>query len=214
MSRRPRRDVIPQTLPLREELETLVRHYHHLHNEVERSQPESRARRRLQDQLLAVRERFDRVLDEWVPDEELREEWRVYLHNRKPEPSGPPGIQPVVFEGRSEISGSSVEIRGRGAELEVWVDGTLSERIAGEKDFAVTVPPARFRLDRDAEFVEIFDVTQEALDALTGFLDTEGASPPWEYASELLSEGLIDVHFELTPRGRRALAQREAQAGA
>jgi hypothetical protein len=55
------------------------------------------------------------------------------------------------------------------------------------------------------EFEEIFDVSPEALQALTEFVEREG-NPAWEHAAELLADGLIDVHFELTPRGRRALA--------
>jgi hypothetical protein len=207
VSPRVRREAIPETLPLREELDALARHYHHLHNEHQRAQPQSSVRRRIEDRLLAIRERFDRLLEEWVPDERLREEWRTYLHNRSPEPSGPTGIRPLVFRGISETSGSVVEIRDRGEELEVTVDGALVERIEGERDFSVGVPPARFRLDHDTEFVEAFDVPPQALRALADFLDDEGVSPPWESASDLFAEGLIDVHFELTPRGRRALAQ-------
>jgi hypothetical protein len=207
MSRRPRRDVIPQTLPLREELEALARHYHHLQTEHQSKGAESSPRRHVEDRLLAVRERFDRLVEEWIPDEALREDWRAYLEHHRPEPSEPVAIRPLAFRGVSEVSGSVAEIRGRADELEVWVDGSLMERIAGERDFAVLVPPARYRLDHNTEFVETFDAAPEALGALSDFLDDEGAAPPWEHASELLAEGIIDVHFELTPRGRRALAQ-------
>jgi hypothetical protein len=41
---------------------------------------------------------------------------------------------------------------------------------------------------------------------LADYVDDENASPRWDYAAELLSDGLIDVHFDLTPRGRRAHA--------
>ena len=50
------------------------------------------------------------------------------------------------------------------------------------------------------------DEQVECLLALGEFL-ARGESPPWEYASELLADGLIDVHFALTPRGHRALAR-------
>jgi hypothetical protein len=53
----------------REELEALARHYHHLQNEYKPAPPDSARRRRLEDRLLDVRERFDRVLEEWVPDD-------------------------------------------------------------------------------------------------------------------------------------------------
>jgi hypothetical protein len=191
-------------LPRREGLQALVRHYRHLQNEHIRAPLDSAPRRRIEDRLLEVRRRFDRVLDEWVPEEELQRAWREHLHYRAPEPDGPAPIRPLVFAGRSDVTGSVVEIRGKkGEELEVTVDGAMIERIAGEKDFSVTVPPARFRLNGN-EFIELFSASPEALQGLASF--PEGASPPWDYAAELLADGLIDTNFALTPRGRRALA--------
>jgi hypothetical protein len=191
-------------LPLHEELDALARHYHHLQVEHQNAQPGSSNRRRLEEKLLRVRERLDRVLEEWVPEEQLREAWRAYLDHHGPEPDGPPAIQPVVFRGRSEVTGSIIEIRRSGDELRVEVDGGLIERVAAEKDFSSTQPVVRYRLNEN-EYDEIFAVSDEALQALAEFLD-RGDSPPWEHASELLADGLIDVHFALTPRGHRALA--------
>jgi hypothetical protein len=192
-------------LPLHEELDALARHYHHLQVEHQNAQPGSSNRRRLEEKLLRVRERLERVLEEWVPEEQLREAWRTYLDHHGPEPDGPPVIQPVVFRGRSEVTGSVLEIRGSGDELRVEVDGGLIERVAAEKDFSSTQPVVRYRLNEN-EYDEIFAVSDEALQALAEFLD-RGDSPPWEHASELLADGLIDVHFALTPRGHRALAR-------
>src|SRR6266540_4200770 len=135
-----------EVLPLREELEALARYYHHLQVEHQNAQPESSIRRRLEDKLLLVRERFDRVLEEWVPEEELRQAWRAYLDHHGPEPDGPPAIQPVVFRGRSEVTGSVIEIRGSGDELGVEVDGGLIERVAAEKDFSSPEPVVRYRM--------------------------------------------------------------------
>jgi hypothetical protein len=191
-------------LPLHEELDALARHYHHLQVEHQNAQPGSSNRRRLEEKLLRVRERLERVLEELVPEEQLREAWRTYLDHHGPEPDGPPVIQPVVFRGRSEVTGSVLEIRGSADELRVEVDGGLIERVAAEKDFSSTQPVVRYRLNEN-EYDEIFAVSDEALQALAEFLD-RGDSPPWEHASELLADGLIDVHFALTPRGHRALA--------
>jgi hypothetical protein len=193
-----------EPLPLREELEALARHYQRLQVAHQNASPGSSAKRRLEDKLLRVRERFDRVLEEWVPEEELREAWRAYLEHHGPAPDGPAALQPVVFRGRSEVTGSVVEIRRSGDELRVDVDGSLVERVAAEKDFKATEPVVTFRLDGQ-EFEELFTVSDEAIQALADFLEG-GESPPWEYASELLADGLVDVHFALTPRGRRALA--------
>jgi hypothetical protein len=151
-----------------------------------------------------VRERFDRLLEEWVPDEDLQEQWWAYLRNHAPEPDGPPAIEPLAFEGRTD-AGSIVEVRGSGAEFQVWVDGTLQERIAAQKDLSVGKPVLRFRWD-GKELEETFSASEDALGALADYCDhPEPGSPPWDYASELLADGLVDVHFDLTPRGRRAL---------
>jgi hypothetical protein len=142
------------------------------------------------------------VLDEWVQDEALKEEWRDYLHHRVPEPDGPPGFEPLVFQGRTD-AGSTVEIRGSNDEFGVWVDGSLQERIAAEKDLSVGKRVLHFRWD-GKELEETFNASRDALRALDEFLDSDGAAPPWEDASELLADGLIDRNFDLTPRGRRA----------
>jgi hypothetical protein len=54
---------------------------------------------------------------------------------------------------------------------------------------------------------ETFGADPAALKALADFYEQEGSHPPWQHAAELLRDGLIDVHFDLTPRGRRALAR-------
>jgi hypothetical protein len=193
-------------LPRRDVLETLAHDYHHLQNEHKRASLESGARRRIEERLVDVRERFDRLLGEWVPDPELREAWREHLHNRVPAPAGPRAIRPLVFRGISEV-GSTVEIReGKGEdEYTVEIDGSLVERIAAEKDFSAGAS-FHFRLD-GREFEETFSASSEAIDALADFLAGEEASPPWEYAAELLEDGLIDTNAALTSRGRRALSR-------
>jgi hypothetical protein len=192
-----------QALPLREALEALARYSHRL--EVQRSKlgPGS-ARRHLEDHLAAVRARFDRLLEEWVADPDLRDAWRAYRDHHAPEPDAPAAVRRLLFRGRSEASGSIVQVTGRGDELQVEVDGALVERIAGEKDFGSGLRGLRWRLN-GTEFVEVFDVSPDALQALADFAEGSG-DPPWEHAAELLADGLIDVHFEVTPRGKRALA--------
>jgi hypothetical protein len=147
------------------------------------------------------------VLAEWVPEEELREQWQQHLHYRAPEPAGPPGIRPLVFRGVSE-AGSVVEVRDRGEEFGVEVDGALVERVSDEGFGLEVGPTSRFYLDRVA-FDETFDASEEALHALEDFTGA-GGPPPWEHAAELLGDGLIETHLALTARGRRALARRSA----
>jgi hypothetical protein len=192
--------------PRREVLEALARRYHHLEGEHERDRPEGEEWRRHEHLLLEVRERFERLLAEWVPDLELREAWRRYLGHRGPEPPGPSPIPRLVFRGRSRVTGSVAEVYATNdGEVQVEVDGASVGRAAAEKDFAATQAPIRFRLD-DREFVETFRVSPAALAALDAFVE-DGGSPPWEHAVELFADGLIDLHFDLTPRGRRALAR-------
>jgi hypothetical protein len=194
-----------EPLPIREELQALAHEYRHLQNEHKRAAEGSSRRRKIEERLLDVRERFDRALDEWVPDEELRRAWTEYLHYDAPAPDGPPPIRPLVFYGVTE-AGSVVEVRGRKEdELEVWVDGSLFERIDADKDLLPVTPPAVLRFD-GFEAEERFTASPDAIEALADFLD-DGKPPPWDHAPELLADGLIDIHFAVTPRGRRALAQ-------
>jgi len=194
----------PQALPIREELEALVHEYLHVHNEVEQTKPGSSVRRRLEDRVLDTRARFDRLLEEWVENDELRERWREHLHTHAPAPDGPAGIEPLVFRGEND-AGAVAEVRRRGDDLEVFVDGSLLERVAADEDFASRVPGFVFSAD-GFEFRETFAAPPEALDALEEFLGADDEQPPWDHASELFGDGLVDVNFDLTPRGRRALA--------
>ena len=194
------------TPPCREELEALVRHYHHVESEHERAHPQGSVRRHLELRLDHDRRRFEHLLAEYVPDESTRRAWRDFLHHRGGEPSGPPAIRPMVFKGRSE-AGSVLEARrDASGELVVEVDGQLAARLEAPTIRTGKRRPAVFRLD-GTEFREEFDAGPGALRALRRFR-ASGGDPPWDHASALLSNGLIDVDFALTARGRRGLAQR------
>jgi hypothetical protein len=194
-----------ETVPLGEELEALARHYHHLQVEHQNAQPESTFRRRLEERVLDVRSRFDRLLEEWVPDDEVRAAWRQYLDHHGPRPEEPAAIAPRVFLGRNDLSGATIDVRKAHDAHEVWADGVLTDRVEAEKDLADTEPGLRFRWNNQ-DFAELFAASEEARQALADFLDAPDESPPWGYAQELLADGLIDVHFALRPRGRRALS--------
>jgi hypothetical protein len=188
-------------LPRRELLRAVVHDCHQLQNEHERH-AEGAIRRRIESRLVDVRERFCRLLEEWVPDDELSRAWRDHLHYRAPEPDGPPPIEPLVFSGRSE-AGSVADVREHAnGELHVIIDGSPAERVPE----ATLVAGSRFALihPNRLPFVETFSASAHALDELAAYVEGDG-SPPWDAASELLADGLIDVHFALTPRGRRAL---------
>lgn len=195
----------PQAMPLREELEALADAYHHLHNEVERAPKESSRRRELEERLLRVHKRFERMLEEWVQDDDVRRRWHEHLHTHAPLPDEPRAIEPVVFRGESD-AGSFCEVRRRAAdELEVWVDGALLARVGADDDLRSRKSGLRFRVD-SFEFAEIFRASLPAIEALEAFRE-RGGEPPWEYALELLEDGLIDSHYGVTPRGHRAIAE-------
>jgi hypothetical protein len=189
--------------PCREELEALVRHYHRLEGEHERSRAGGSVRRHLEPRLNDARARFEHRLVEYVPDASTRRAWRAFLHHHGGEPAGPAAIAPVLFKGRSE-DGSVLEARhDRSGELAVAVDGQVVERLEGHGLQIAENHPAVFRLDGTV-FREVFDADRAALGALRDFC-ASGGDPPWEHAAVLLADGLVDVNFALTARGRRAL---------
>ena len=192
-----------QSLPLREELEALAHVYLRAHNELEQTKPGGSARRKLEDSVLRIRARYDQLLEEWVDDEEVAAQWREHLHTHAPEPDEPQAIEPLLFRGEND-AGSVAEVRGPGDELQVLVDGSLVERVAAGRDFSSNAPGLVFHVD-GFDFRETFAAPADASTALRDFVE-DGGAPPWEHASELLACGLIDVHFDLTPRGRRVLA--------
>jgi hypothetical protein len=193
-----------QSLPVREQLEALAHHYLRVHNEIARTRVDSSARRKLEQELLDVRERFDRLLEEWVDDDQLCEQWREHLHTHTPAPDEPEAVEPLLFRGEND-AGSIAEVRGEGDELQVLVDGSLLERVEAKGDLASRVPGLTFHVD-GFDFRETFAAPPEALRALGDFLD-DGRPPPWEHAADLFADGPVDVHFDLTARGRRALAR-------
>jgi len=192
------------TRPCREELEALVRHYHHVESEHERAHPQGSVRRHLDLRSHRDRERLDHLLAEYIPEESLRRAWRDFLHHRGGEPSGPPAITPVVFKGRSDAGSILAARRDGPGELAVEVDGQLVERLDIRVIPIAEGRPTVFRLD-GAEYREVFDAGSAAVRALRDF-SAAGGDPPWEHAAALLADGLIDVDFALTTRGRRALA--------
>lgn len=188
-----------------QKLEELAAEYRHVKEEHERAGAESTVRRHLKARLDELEERFDRLLTEWVGSPELRGEWRKHLHHDGPLPAAPAAVEPApVFKGKA-ASGSRVEVREReDGDLDVLVDGSEVERIAGSADFAVEVEPGVVRL-AGLEVREIFDAPPRAIAALRDWVDDPAGAPPWSYAGVLAADGLIDRYLSLTPRGRRAV---------
>jgi hypothetical protein len=189
----------------RDELEAIVHEVQHVREEHRRAHPQSSVRRRLGVQLLELERGFERSLAEWVPDARTKAAWRAHVYERGPEPAEPAPRARLAYRGRSE-TGSVAEVREAvPAGYTVEVDGCPVERIEAELDFAGTLAPHTFALG-SLVFRETFSASPPALGALRTFATGGEPRPPWRHAAELAADGLIDRHFGLTPRGRRALA--------
>lgn len=186
----------------REELEELVGAYRHIRDEHGRARSDGHTRRRLEQKLERVHERFEHLLAA-LPDEESRRAWREHFHHDAPEPAEPKAVPALLFRGRS-AAGSELEIRQRlPGELDVIVDGAEVERLFVADELRSTRPGFTFKLD-GTEFRETFRVSRAAR-AVLRLLVEQGARPLARLRRELLLEGLIDRNLGLTPRGRRAL---------
>ena len=69
------------------ELERLVAEYRHVLEEHRRAHAHSTARRRFEHRLLAISNRFERLLTRMPADPETRARWRTRLHHGTPAPS-------------------------------------------------------------------------------------------------------------------------------
>jgi len=195
-----------RSLVSRDEFESIVREYRHLRDEHRRAGAESRVRRQMESRLHELELRFDQLLDEWAPDEELRVAWRAHLHQDGPEPEQPAARRRIVFRGVAE-TGSVVEIRERAdGDFDVELDGRVLERVHEERDIISAKEEAGTFTAGGMVFREAFSASAPALEALAEFVAQREPHPPRSYAAELAADGLIDRDFGLTLRGRRALA--------
>jgi hypothetical protein len=193
---------LSRAVPLREELEALAHAYHLVEAELGRLEAADPQRRELEEELLRIHERFERVLEDSVRDDGLGDRWHAHLHLRAAVPDEPSPADTVVFRGASD-TGSVVEVRRHGDTLEVRVDGEPAEGLADPEELRTRRPGLTVRVG-DTEFHETFEASAPAVHALAEYVETRG-KPPWEHTAELLEDGLVDPGFEITPRGRRAI---------
>ncbi len=183
-------------------LRKLADEYRHVEQEHRREPPSRGAtRNRLATKMRELEAHFERILAEWTTDEALREAWREFLRGRAPAPDEPRVAPPPLFKGRTG-AGSLVEIRPARDGYDIFIDGARSDHSS--------VP---WHLDPDTRgpvqigehaCEEVFEAPSAAIAALTEFLAGRAALP-WQWARELLEDGLIDPELALTPRGRRCL---------
>jgi hypothetical protein len=99
------------------------------------------------------------------------------------------------------------EVRANASgELVLEIDGAPVERFL-DPEPPISASHELVRPNR-LPFQETFTVPPEALSELARFAEYGDGTPPWDHAVELLADGLIDDHFALTRRGRRALTAR------
>jgi protein required for attachment to host cells len=193
-----------------EQLRQLGHAYHHLQQEHQREAPQGATRRRLEVKLERIAARFQRLLEHWVREPALQEQWMRYLQQGAPAPEQPEIAPPPLFRG---TTGSGAEI-----ELRVADDGGYDIFMDGKLSVHESVP---WHLDPDAmgpvqvgehSCRERFEAPGEAIMALEDFLSTAGAQPPWRWLRALFEDGLVDAELALTPRGRRRLAHQARRA--
>lgn len=180
-----------------DELRKIASEYRHIQGEHKREGESGSWRRRQGAQLSDLETRFEQILDHWFPDETMRAQWREHLFRAAAEPA-PVHSAPRLYRGRSE-SGSIMDIfETQGGDWEYIVDGTVAKRSGAGKSMDALVHLG------GQTFEEVFDAPAEALEVLRTYVaEQPSGGPPWERASELFADGLIDLHFSLTERGQR-----------
>jgi hypothetical protein len=183
------------------ELRRLAGEYRHIQGEHEREGESGSWRRRREAELSALETRFKQILSHWFREEGLADKWREHFYDGRPEPS-PIYSAPRLYRGRSE-TGSVLDIlETESGQWEYVVDDAVVERRAAMKS-------TRSRVELGGQkFEEAFEAPAEAQEALRAHVvESPSGEPPWEWAPALFEDGLIDMHFSLTERGRRFVQQ-------
>jgi hypothetical protein len=181
------------------ELAALTHEYQHIKNDHHQATADGQARR-LHARLAELEQRCEHLIAHLVQDESERRLWRERLYHGGPAPQAAsiPRLT-LVFKGRSDI-GSLAEVHAHPeGRYHVRIDGALLKRIPWD----LSGPP--FVIE-GIEYHEVFQSSPEALSALGAYVSDPRGEPPWRYAIELMEDHLVDLHFSLLPRGRRALA--------
>lgn len=182
-------------------LRTLGERYRHVEQEHQRQPPRGATRHRIETEMTDIHDHFERLLLEWVGEDELRARWRDFLHGRADAPDAPKLPAPPVFKGRTD-AGAVLEVRPVADGYDIVLDGARIDHNEVpwhlEPDMRGSVTIAGQTCD------ETFDAPESAVNELAEFLAGR-AAPPWRWARELLDDGLIDPELALTPRGERRL---------
>ncbi len=183
------------------ELSELVREIRHLEGERARQPDDGRWRRRQGARLAELVDRFELVVERWVPEAEDREAWRRAVHQGgAPPPLELPDEPPPLYVGRSD-DGVRIDVRpSRDGRLVV----RMGEDVLLRDPTGFPEAPGALEIAGRA-YPEIVEVSTEALEALRRWVETAREGPPWPWARTLYADGLVDEHLSLTPRGHRVL---------
>jgi hypothetical protein len=182
-----------------QELSATAREFRHLQAEHEREGPEGSWRRRQGARLAEIERHFETLLERWVDDPAELERWRAHFYHGGEQPEVE-DLGVLLFKGRSD-AGSLVEIREtESGESAVRIDATEAAHWTGDLPIE---SPLRFG---DSVFEETFDAPAAAVEALRALVGGASREPPWQWATALYADGIIDSTFALTERGRRLLA--------
>jgi hypothetical protein len=194
---------MPTTAHPIEQLEQLAAEYHHWSQEYRREGEQGSTRRTIEKHLKDLDEHFDSLLAHWVDNEPVRQAWYEHLRHDGPRPEDELVQYPPIFVGHSD-SGSEVQIRPNAeGTYDVLVDSIRADRLLAEMTFPQNSPTRIV----GQEWMETTNLNATALAAFRRFFagGKGKIAAPWEWARVLYGDGLIDVNFGLTARGRRIL---------
>ncbi len=187
-----------------DQLRELASEYRHLKGEHRREGEQGTWRRHLEKQMEELEQKFETLLARWIPDKESQTIWHNYLHKGGSVPEDDLGRKVPVFLGRSRLN-SVIEVRESDQEdYEVLVDDTQVQRLP--RSFSFDDSAHRTVSLVNQEWTEITQVSSPALQALKQYVELSTGTPPWQWARMLYTDGLIDLNFGLTARGRRLLS--------
>lgn len=187
-----------------DQLESIVAEFRHLRGEFRNESEIGSWRRTHGAQLGDLERRFETLLSRWVDEESRRAAWRRHLHEGASAPDDDLEPTPPIYLGSAE-NGSQIVVRPRdGRECDVFVDGKRVDSVSIRFNFGTH--QSRLRL-ADREWEEESRAPSTALEALRRHTAHAHGEPPWEWARALFADGLIDVNFSLTDRGRRFMSR-------
>ncbi len=182
-----------------EQLHQIAAQFRHLRNEHKREGEHGRTRRDIGARLAEFENRFQTLLEHWVSDEAAREAWHEHFYRGGAEPTDDLARNPPVFVGRSGAGSELRIVPGANREHDVTIDGVRVDRTPS----TLSIPMQGTVHIQDQDWREVSLAPSAAVNALRSYCATANGTPPWQWARALFEDGLIDVNFGLTARGRR-----------